>query len=186
MSRAPPDPLFKQVLGETWERLPAPVRTIHDLQWQTRATGTASIERGKGLAARLVANLFRFPDTASSVPVEVTFERHGTAEEWTRKFGSKCFTTTLSLTGQPSAQRVEERFGPFSFILQLDLVDGRLHFSPVRWAMFGIPLPTALAPYGNSYEFAPGNDFHFHIEICIPGVGLIVRYVGELPDIEPN
>jgi len=38
----------------------------------------------------------------------------------------------------------------------------------------------ALAPYGNSYEFAEGGQFAFYIEICMPAIGLVVRYRGNL------
>jgi len=49
-----------------------------------------------------------------------------------------------------------------------------------RWSLFGIPMPLALAPRGNSYEFAEGGRFHFHVEIRHPFTGLIVGYRGWL------
>jgi hypothetical protein len=44
----------------------------------------------------------------------------------------------------------------------------------------GIPLPRALAPRGDSYEFVEAGRFHFHVEIDHPFTGLIVRYRGWL------
>jgi len=49
-----------------------------------------------------------------------------------------------------------------------------------RWNVCGIPMPRALAPRGNSYEFAQAGRFHFHVEIAHPFTGLIVRYRGWL------
>jgi hypothetical protein len=49
-----------------------------------------------------------------------------------------------------------------------------------RWSVCGIPMPRALAPRGNSYEFAQAERFHFHVEIAHPFTGLIVRYRGWL------
>jgi hypothetical protein len=49
-----------------------------------------------------------------------------------------------------------------------------------RWSVCGIPMPRALAPRGNSCEFAQPGRFHFHVEIAHPFTGLIVRYRGWL------
>jgi hypothetical protein len=49
-----------------------------------------------------------------------------------------------------------------------------------RWSVFGIPLPVALAPRGDSYEYAADGRFHFHVEIGHPFTGLIVGYQGWL------
>jgi hypothetical protein len=49
-----------------------------------------------------------------------------------------------------------------------------------RWSACGIPLPRALAPRGDSYEFVEAGRFHFHVEIATPITGLIVRYRGWL------
>jgi Domain of unknown function (DUF4166) len=46
--------------------------------------------------------------------------------------------------------------------------------------LFGIPLPPAMAPRSNAYEFARDGRFHFHVEIGHPVTGLIVRYRGWL------
>jgi hypothetical protein len=46
--------------------------------------------------------------------------------------------------------------------------------------VFGIPMPLALAPRGDSYEFAADRRFNFHVEIRHPLAGLIVAYRGWL------
>jgi hypothetical protein len=56
----------------------------------------------------------------------------------------------------------------------------RLRFVVRRWCVWGVPLPRALAPRGDSYEFAEAGRFHFHVEIAHPFTGLIVRYRGWL------
>ena len=48
------------------------------------------------------------------------------------------------------------------------------------WSAFGIPLPRALAPFGEAYESAERGRFHFHVEIRLPPIGLIVGYRGWL------
>lgn len=174
--------LFRRALGSGWSSLPAPLKRLHDVHGTTVASGTASIRRGSGPMAQLIASLFGFPESGENVPVSVTFEKNGLGEIWTRKFGEKSFSSRLEPVpaGHAAEAGVIESFAPFSFRLRLNLEHDRLYFSPQAWWVYGLPLPIAIAPHGCSYEFADGNDFAFHIEICVPGVGLIVRYIGVL------
>ena len=48
-------PLYRRVLGEDWDSLPALLQTMHDVQSEQTADGVAVVERGSGLLARLVA-----------------------------------------------------------------------------------------------------------------------------------
>ena len=176
------DPLFSRVLGQNWDGLPAPVRNMHDIGHRRIATGLASVERGTGIAANVIAWLFGFPNAAASIPVQVTFERSGTGEVWTRSFGEASFTTRLDeqTATTTRAPVVVESFGPLSFILELRLQHERLYLTPIAWNLFRLPLPIALAPYGNSYEFSETGRFAFHIEVNVPLAGLIVCYRGTL------
>ena len=58
--------------------------------------------------------------------------------------------------------------------------DSRLRLIVRRWSVLGIPLPLALAPSGDSYEYAAEGRFHFHVEIAHPFFGPIVSYRGWL------
>jgi hypothetical protein len=60
------------------------------------------------------------------------------------------------------------------------LDEGKLRLIVRRWSVFGIPLPVALAPRGDSYEYAENDRFHFHVQIAHPFTGLIVSYRGWL------
>jgi hypothetical protein len=73
-----------------------------------------------------------------------------------------------------------ERFGPLNVGMALVCEGQRLRFVVRRWSMCGIPLPRALVPRGESYEFVEAGRFHFHVEIAHPFTGLIVRYRGWL------
>jgi hypothetical protein len=73
-----------------------------------------------------------------------------------------------------------ERFGPLNFAMALVLEDGRLRLVLRRGSLFGIPLPRALLPRNNAYEFAKDGRFHFHVEIAHPLTGPIVGYRGWL------
>ena len=48
-------PLYRRLLGAAWNALPAPLQAMHDLDDELDAEGMATVERGKGLLARLIA-----------------------------------------------------------------------------------------------------------------------------------
>jgi len=78
------------------------------------------------------------------------------------------------------ARLVVERFGPFRFGLALVVDEGRLRLVPRRWSAFGLPMPRALLPRGDSYEAVDDGRFAFHVEIRVPLLGLLAHYRGTL------
>ena len=54
-------PLYRRLLGDAWEELPEPVRTMHDLDTELTAEGRASVERGKGPAGADPGRAHRLP-----------------------------------------------------------------------------------------------------------------------------
>ncbi|WP_333623726.1 DUF4166 domain-containing protein, partial [Stenotrophomonas indicatrix] len=73
-----------------------------------------------------------------------------------------------------------ERFGAVSVALALLVDNGRLQLVPRRWSILGLPLPRALMPGDNSFEYEVDGRFVFDVEIGAPVVGRIVRYRGAL------
>jgi hypothetical protein len=144
-------PLYRRVLGEAWDSLPAPLQTMHDVQSERTADGVAVVERGSGLLARLVGFVIGLPPAGTDIPITVSFRaRHG-REYWQRNFAGQAFSSVQE-QGRGRCARL----------------------------LCGIPLPRALAPRGDSYEFVEAGRFHFHVEIAHPFTGLIVRYRGWL------
>ncbi len=170
--------LYREVLGDRWDELPNALKTIHDHSGNLTAEGIASVERGTGWISAIVATIFRFPKTSKSIPVRVSFSSRGNIEHWRRSFGAHSFTS--SQTYGSTTGLVSERFGPFAFDLALVLEDKKLKLIVRDWRLFGLRLPRALAPTGNSYEFSEEGRFNFHVEIKHPLTGLIVRYKGWL------
>jgi hypothetical protein len=177
----PPDaPLYRRLLGEAWDRLPEPVRALHDLQAPRTFRGRSRVERGRGPAAALASALFGFPASGDDVPVEVAFTPRAGAEVWRRSFAGRRMTSVQSAGRKRSERLLEERFGPFTFAMALVLDGDRLKLEVRRWRVLGVPLPRRLAPRGDAYEFSDAGRFAFHVEIRQPLVGLIVRYRGWL------
>jgi hypothetical protein len=174
-------PLYKRILGEAWEALPAPLAALHDVRSREhRAEGMARVETGKHPFARLLAAFYGFPRPGEHVPVKVTFQRKDGGEIWQRDFAGRRFSTFQS-EGQGHADKlIVESFGPVMFFMALVLKQGKLHSVTRRWSVFGIPLPLAFAPKATVYEYADGDDFCFHVEVKHWLMGLLVRYEGRL------
>ena len=118
-------PLYRRILGDAYDRMPEPLRRMHDLKRETTAEGLADIEHGKNWLARLIAIVVGFPDDGRDIPVRVVFHREGGRETWQRTFGSRSFSSTQE-EGRGRFERLLcERFGPFAFGLALVLEDGR-------------------------------------------------------------
>lgn len=173
-------PLFRRILGDAFGLLPGPLQAVHDIADHLQAEGVAKVERGTGLFARLTASVVGFPQAGHNIPVRVMFTVRDGRETWQRTFAGHSFSSVQEQGQGRFARLVCERFGPFRFGLALVVDDGRLRLIVRGWSLFGIPLPRALAPFGDSYEFVEDGRFNFHVEISHPLTGLIVRYRGWL------
>ena len=174
-------PLYKRMLGEAWNMLPAPLAELHNVQSQEqKAEGIAHVEAGNNVFARLLAAFYGFPVTGKQVPLKVSFHRRDGGELWTRDFAGKKFSTVQSEGSGYTDKLLAERFGPVTFWMALVLKEGELHSVTRRWSVFGIPLPLAFAPQASVYEYADGDDFCFHVEVKHWLLGLIVQYEGRL------
>ncbi|EJT06827.1 DUF4166 domain-containing protein [Rhizobium sp. CCGE 510] len=172
-------PLYREILGSAFERLPPAVAVIHAGGART-ASGQARIERGGGWLARLVARLIGFPAAGEDVPVTVRFVAEGDREIWTRTFGDNSFRS-IQLEGKGRDRHLlAEVFGPFRVLVALVPEGNKLRLVVRGWRFCGMPLPLFLAPGGETYEEERDGRFHFHVEIGGPLTGLVVRYTGWL------
>ena len=173
-------PLFRRLLGDAYDALPAPLQAMHDLNGEMAAEGVATVTRGEGVLARLMAAVIGFPRAGENVPVRVAFKAERGRERWTRTFAGRSFHSTQEQGRGRFEWLLCERFGPVNAGMALVLDNGKLRLIVRRWSVFGIPLPVTLAPRGDSYEYAEDGRFHFHVEIAHPFTGLIVGYRGWL------
>jgi hypothetical protein len=177
---APGEPLYRRILGDAYASMPQPWQVMHDLKSELTAIGVASVERGKGLLARLAAAIVGFPPAGDNVPVEVVFRLEDGRELWQRNFAGRRFESTQEEGQGRSARLMCERFGVFSFSMALVVEGERMRLIMRRWTLLGVPLPLALAPRIDAYEHVEAGRFRFRVEISHPLTGLIVRYRGWL------
>jgi saccharopine dehydrogenase-like NADP-dependent oxidoreductase len=175
--------LFQTALGDAWRDLPASVRRLHSVQDVESFSGRASVERGRGLLARLAAWVFGFPEAGEDVAITVTVTCTPRGELWVRDFAGRAFKSHLTASG-PS--RFRERFWAFVYELGLPIEGGALSFQMRRGWFLGAPVPKPLLPRSDTREFERDGRFHFDVALSAPlGAGLIVRYRGWLlPDAD--
>jgi Domain of unknown function (DUF4166) len=173
-------PLFARLLADAWQKLPTAVRQMHTVSSERLTEGRCIVERGSSISSNWVASIFGFPKAADDLPVSVRFKCENGRELWIRKFGEDIFSSTLRAGRRTSEHLLCERVGLFDFAQALVVEGDRLRLVLRRWSIFGIPLPSWLAPRSNSYETEQDGRFRFHVEISHPLTGLIVRYRGWL------
>ena len=173
-------PLYRRILGERWTDVPAAVRALHDSNAARRFEGLADVDRGRGLLARMIAVVIGFPPAGAAIPVSVEFTVRDGTETWRRTFAGRSFSSTQSEGRGRFEHLVVERFGPIAVGLAPVIGPGRLAIVVRRWSLGPLPLPSWLAPGGETYESEEDGRFRFHVEIAAPVIGLIVRYRGWL------
>jgi hypothetical protein len=173
-------PLYRRLLGDAYEALPAPLRAMHDVQRDKRVQGLATVRRGTSWPARLASAIVGFPPAGVDVPVRVDFTAENGAERWTRTFAGRSFCSTQEEGRGRSERLLCERFGPLCVAMAIVMADERLRLVVRRWSLFGLPMPRRLAPYTTASEYAAAGRFHFDVEIGHKLTGMIVAYRGWL------
>ena len=169
-------PLYRRVIGgPDYDRLPEPVRRMHDVIGDGGAAGRGRVRRGRSLLARLVCAAMRFPPEGEH-DLHVAFEERDGVERWTRDFAGSSFSSELSQSGA----RLVERFGPMRFSFDLPCDEHGLTMVMRGWSVLGIPMPLWVAPKSEAREWAEGADFCFDVPIALPGIGTVVHYSGHL------
>lgn len=179
--------LYQLVLGMSWSSLPESLRAMHSVKTSHTVAGRAQVTRGARWVASLVASMIGFPAAATDVPVQARFDVVKGRETWTRRFGSRVFSSE-QFAGRGRWDRlVCERFGPVTLALALVVDARRLRLIVRGWSLFGIPMPRALAPHCDAHEHDTDGRFHFDVAIAHRWTGLIVHYRGWLaPDPTPG
>lgn len=172
--------LYQRVLGDAYARLPATVQALHAPGAAQRWVGQAQVERGRGVLSRVLGRIFGFPAAAANVPVTVQFSPEAGGERWTRTFNGQRFSSLQTEGKGRDEALLVERFGAVAVALALVVDGGRLQLVPRSWSVLGIPLPRALLPGDQSFEYEADGRFVFDVEIGAPGVGRIVHYRGTL------
>lgn len=172
------DNLFAKTLGPDIMRLPAVVREVHT-NAPLHLAGQAVIDGAQNKIANIIARLFGFPPAAPDETADILLKRQGDKEIWIRRFGRQDFRSTLTPSAVP--RRVYERFGPFSFELEMTPDESGYALEIVSWRMGPVQLPMRLAPRTPARAFVDAQGrYSFDVTIALPLIGRLVRYRGWL------
>jgi len=169
-------PLYRRVLGPSFDALPARVRDLHDIQGPSVWVGMASVERGRSLVSRLAAAVSGLPPAGPDQPLRVTFEPAGGRETWLRQFGGAPFRSVQYERGG----LLRERVGPTTFVFTAVASAEGLALQLEGFRVLGVPLPRLLHPVVRTFEGERDGRYHFEVEARLPLFGLLVRYGGWL------
>lgn len=174
-------PLFAAALGEHFHAMPEAVRAAHAVKGWHAMEGMASITGAQGMMGKFIARLFGFPPSLPSVPVKVQMECRNGTERWRRDFGGRRFASVLTAK---SGGGLEERFGPFSFALDITAGSQGLSMDVRGWRLGPLPLPRLLVPRSIATETVDDEGrFRFDVEIALPVIGRLVHYRGWLEPV---
>ena len=176
--------LFERVLGSAFGQLSPALQRCHQPGTRLRLAGQASVQRGAGRMARLVCDCMGFPAAGDAVPVQVHMVAQQQGEHWQRIFGRQQFASRLLQERGAQPGMLVEQFGPLRVQIALTVVNGALHWTVRRGALWRLPLPAWCLPTGDSREFELEGRFHFDVEITHPLTGRIVHYRGWLAPSE--
>jgi hypothetical protein len=167
---------FQRLLGEEFERLPAPVRDLHSLSEVTYTAGLAEITAAANPGAWFLSWFAGLPSPGRDVPVTVAFHPDGQGRErWDRQFASRRYSSTMEAAGDGL---LIEHFGLFRLFSRLTVREDGLAWSLVRWRILGVPLPRWTAPRIECLESGDGERFVFDIDFAFPIVGHVIHYRG--------
>lgn len=178
---AMPIPLFRRLLGNDFNSLPAAVRRAHDVQGFLALEGEADATGPDNRVGAAIASLFRLPRAGKRLPVRVEMRAHEDGSEtWTRIYPGVTMRSTLRRP-DPATRQVDEVFGPIAVRLAWRVTAEGLELTTLRATLFGLPLPGFLRPRSDASEHADADGtFRFDVPIALPLVGTIVHYRGWL------
>jgi len=149
--------IYRALLDQDFEKLPAVLRAFHSAPGQRSAVGTMSIHRQNALLAWLIG----FPPEGEQVPVKLDVLATEDQETWTRSFNGIVRSSTQWAAGG----LLVEQAGPVRIAFRLHASEDGLRFESQRTEIFGIPVPLPVEAR------AHGGETSWEVEVKIAHVG---------------
>lgn len=149
--------IYRALLEQDFEKLPAVLREFHSAPGQRRAAGTMSIHRQSAFLAWLVG----FPREGEHVPVKLDVLATEDQEIWTRSFGGVVRSSTQWAAGG----FLVEKAGALRIAFRVRASADGLRFESRRAKVWGIPVPVRVE------ALARGGETSWEVEVKIAHVG---------------
>lgn len=182
-----PTSLYQRVLGEDADGLHPHVLALHCGPSDVHATGRLRVQRGRGLAGRLVGALLGMPATGGDVPTSLWISRHEETEHWVRQFDDRRPMRSWQRAGPP--QTLVEQVGPLRFTFRLEVAEGGIGFTQrachLVLGRLRLPIPTRLSPRVDAAA-RPTRDCGVVVSVRVasPLLGLLISYAGVVTIVE--
>jgi hypothetical protein len=167
--------LFPSRLGADFAGLEPPIQWVHSGE-SRELRGTATVERGTSLVAKVLGLLTSLPPTQKAGPISVRIEAAESHERWTRTYANMYVMTSTLFK---RADCLVEKLGPASLMFRLTVRDAGIDWRLERASVLGISLPLHWLLIAARIDVKDGR-YHFLIDSHLRGVGRIVRYEGLL------
>ena len=172
-------PLYQRLLGDAFDTLPEPVRSLHTVTDSAHYAGRCFSQRGPHLIARLIATVLRLPPDGQDQPLQVAFRVYKDGEIWTRHFGSHRFVSTQWMKHGLMYERI------FCITLVFAVTgntDGlNLFLKNIKFC--GLPIQWLVRARVKAMETMQDGRFHLSIDTHLPLIGQLVRYDGWLDKV---
>jgi len=179
-NRVQPLSLYEKALGSAYQDLAPAIQALHRIGERAEFKGRCRVTRGRHPLSGVIAFFFRFPKASPDIPVQVVMTVKDGIETWERCFDGRRMVSTQEAGTGRQARLITERFGPVAIHMAICILDKKLALETQGWSLFGLPLPRALLPSGEIFEREIDNRFNFHVDICVPLLGRLVKYEGWL------
>jgi hypothetical protein len=157
--------------------LPAGLQRFHTDVERRPVSGQARVTTG-GVFARVLLRLLGLHLRDGEQPLDVTLMPDGSGTIWDRCFGTGRFISRIEAGGSGF---LIETFGPVTLRFWLTPDGDAISWTLQRAAVFGLVLPSFLAPRIAAREWlAADNAYAMSVAVTLPLLGLILRYEGEL------
>lgn len=170
-------PLFRRVLGASFDKLPTRIREMHDRNERKLVQGECKVSRGNNPINNIVAKLLGLPPAGNDVPVSVDFDPQGECEYWTRHFGTHRMRSIYSRHDKDS---LIEKLGFVRLCLRPQSSEDGLRTEIKRVWVLGLAVPNWLSPRIHAEESEHNGRVYFDVSAHLPFTGLLVHYRGWL------
>ncbi|MDQ7246558.1 DUF4166 domain-containing protein [Dongia sedimenti] len=171
-----PENALIECLDGAFVKLPEIVQRAH--RGTIRLSGTANVQRGKGLGG-LIAMLLRLPKSNPKAELVVVAWHFSDQMVWSRTFDGRAMESTF----RKDDDFLVEQIGPLSLYLQPMCEGGRLVYRLIATQIGPITVPRLLAPSMTAWEGEKDGRYAFEVSVGLPLCGQVIRYSGSL-DLE--
>jgi hypothetical protein len=168
--------LYRRVLGSRFDELHPNLRRFHGSSNGGAAIGRFRVRRHSSRLGGTLAALAGLPANSDDTEVRVVVSCVGAGELWVRSFAGVPLPTRQTLR----SGLLIEQAGPTHFGFTLNVVNGGMVFVTRRVWMFGVSLPSAVAPVLGATVTPTERGWTVCVRMCLPLLGPFLEYEGEV------